>query len=382
MKLITITQSELQKAFFSESSNINSLKKALHEAKLNLKITKQNDNFILEVDSRTMKKTQSLLNNLDLNYDLKEPRKPRKIKENNNQTIEGIVQEKKRTGKTNLGSLVYAIKIRDKQDREIMIFHSTNDSLAMNYVKRGKYIIAEGIYNSKGTFFEASKILITPNYNESKLKEEESDAIVDLKMRINDQENDLLQAQKDNDKERSDQIKQDLTDDKEKLKDMKDAEKQSESVLKESIVDSNELFDEMKKTFYKYFPNSYIDGGFKNNLYPSIVMRIALGKDKTEFLNGIIQNDPIFTSILVDGMNDNGVIGEKITLDGGGLGVSVKSSVPHLAYETVKIPLRKTTGSPDRILSTLDRAFGNLAKAVSQNADNLGVNFDVNRKIK
>jgi hypothetical protein len=167
------------------------------------------------------------------------------------------------------------------------------------------------------------------------------------------------------------------------LKSELSAEKFIEKTLKEQITDANVLSEKIEDVFYKHFPKSFIISEFKSNIYPSIWIQIALGAGKSEFNNGIINNDPIYTTISIDGMEKDGSINRPLKMESSmKFGVMIKSEDPMYVFQTIKVPFRKTTGTPEKILVALDRAFSRLYDAVKANADKVkDAPFDVRRKL-
>ncbi len=67
---------------------------------------------------------------------------------------------------------------------------------------------------------------------------------------------------------------------------------------KTNAVDfASKIEDEIKKIF----PKSYVQVDFSNRLGTSIIISFALGKDKSEWAHGIIQNDPARMNLFIYG---------------------------------------------------------------------------------
>src|SRR5512147_1857403 len=77
---------------------------------------------------------------------------------------------------------------------------------------------------------------------------------------------------------------------------------------RESIEDNAvELAEEIQKEIQKIFPKSGVSVKFTSNLIPSISIMFTLGKDKTEYTNGIINNDPAFIKMNVYGQEKKNI---------------------------------------------------------------------------
>lgn len=147
-------------------------------------------------------------------------------------------------------------------------------------------------------------------------------------------------------------------------------------------MNANDLYERIKESFYRYFPNSYIGGGFSTHLGTSIHVWITLGKDKSEYSNGIIQNDPMHANFFIYGMDREGNLSDTLEAESShGMGVMIPSSNPMYVYDTVKVPFRKTKGNADRILKAFDVGFSRLYDTVKEHKNVIQVPFDINRKL-
>jgi hypothetical protein len=142
-----------------------------------------------------------------------------------------------------------------------------------------------------------------------------------------------------------------------------------ERCIRESVEGAQVLAELIRKSFRKYFPKSYIEVDYRTSLSPHITARIALGKDKSEFSNGIIQNDPMFSVFMIEFEGTSALMGDgtlKVErLQGRGL--------LDADFAPIKVPFNKTTGDRNRIMTAFDRYFSRLKDAVKANSDNLKV---------
>jgi hypothetical protein len=110
-----------------------------------------------------------------------------------------------------------------------------------------------------------------------------------------------------------------------------------------------DLVTEIESTIKKICPDSYLSVKFSNSLYPNITIVFAMGKDKTEWSNGIIHNDPCHTILSVDGMSKDGEFKDTLTTErilGGGVYDS--------EYGSHKIPFRKKTVKSEQYQKIID----------------------------
>lgn len=156
----------------------------------------------------------------------------------------------------------------------------------------------------------------------------------------------------------------------------------------EGVEDNmNDLSNEFIKVFQKHFRKSYIGSKFTTNLSSGIMIRITLGENKSEYNNGIVQNDPMFTHFSVYPVNRSAVdkdgiySGDLVMERFQGAGLRVISSNPMFAYETVKVQFRKTTGDTKKLLKAFENHIIKLKEAVKNNTERLDLPFDPKTKI-
>lgn len=137
----------------------------------------------------------------------------------------------------------------------------------------------------------------------------------------------------------------------------------------------DEFIKETEVAIRKSFPKSYVNIRASTNLGSSITLRFALGKDKSEWTNGIIENDPLY-HIMHIGWNsfaDNNFTKDKIPLDmnvGGSLKVNPEEG-SYMAFGKIKIGFRKKTASPDKIVKAIEDYFKKAKKVLMDNKNNL-----------
>lgn len=137
--------------------------------------------------------------------------------------------------------------------------------------------------------------------------------------------------------------------------------------------DGEKLASEIKQGITKIFPDSYVNVGFSANISPCVKIQFALGKDKSEWANGIFQNDPAKSAIFIHGFNRDGSV-KNLNMDGSYAGsFHVKSKNPHYAFDVVKVPCRfpKSTVTPEQALKLTVGWFEKLKKSLQANRDNL-----------
>jgi hypothetical protein len=141
----------------------------------------------------------------------------------------------------------------------------------------------------------------------------------------------------------------------------------------EVSISPEDMAEQAKEVFKKVFPHSFINASVGKLGEPSVLLKIALGTDKSEFSNGIIQNDPMHTVIMIDGWNRDGSTRDKFTVENNSnSGLTVKASPENkmYAFERIKI-WRKFSGDKAKVLSGLEKYFVKVKEAIKENLDRL-----------
>jgi hypothetical protein len=149
----------------------------------------------------------------------------------------------------------------------------------------------------------------------------------------------------------------------------------NESLNEASSMTVDEFVKKLEATIKKIFPKSYIQIYASKNLGASITFRFALGKDKSEWVNGIIQNDPLFHTWMIgwNSFTEGHFIKDKIEADmsvGGTLKIKPEEG-SYMAFGRVKIGWRKKTDTPDKIIKHFDNYFKKVKQTLKSNKDNL-----------
>lgn len=137
------------------------------------------------------------------------------------------------------------------------------------------------------------------------------------------------------------------------------------SKFKESqITSANQLAEEIQKEIEKIFPNCYVKATWGGNLYSSISVKFMLGKDKSEWSNGIFNNDIAnirFTIDLKGGREiprDGNIDNQILQMEASSSSFTVNPPEgSYLVYGRVKIPFRKPTGDAQKIIDYTKKYF-------------------------
>lgn len=149
-----------------------------------------------------------------------------------------------------------------------------------------------------------------------------------------------------------------------------------QQILREEISNVHDFVSKLEAAIRKVFPKSYVEVRASSNLGKSIGVRFALGKDKSEWVNGIIQNDPLFSSWMVgwQSFDDEGNwTKDKIEaeLSTGGTLKIIPEPGSHMAFSSAKIGWRKKTAPPDKIIQHFANYFKKAKKVLKDNKDKI-----------
>lgn len=157
--------------------------------------------------------------------------------------------------------------------------------------------------------------------------------------------------------------------------------KRYKSIFKEDInTNANELAEKIQEEIQKIFPKSFVSAKFTSNIYPNITVIFTLGKDKSEWNNGIQRNDPAYHAFMIGGksrygISNEGEIKESLVceeIQGSTWGFYIKSKEgSYNAMDRFKLPFRKVTSTPDKIIEVLKKYFLLLKTELKKNKDNM-----------
>lgn len=132
----------------------------------------------------------------------------------------------------------------------------------------------------------------------------------------------------------------------------------------EATSQASQLADEIEKALKKEFPKSYVSAQFDTHLVPDITVRIILGKDKSEWSNGIWQNDRLAHTSIIDGFDKDGNIkGDKlgVRLVSGG-SWTIDEAPQYMAFGRLKIGWRDGKVAPNKVV----KKYTDFAKKAKQ----------------
>lgn len=151
----------------------------------------------------------------------------------------------------------------------------------------------------------------------------------------------------------------------------------------------NEFRNKLVEIYYSKFPNSLCSVRLYKVLGRSIVIDCFLANDKSELSGGYWQNDMFKISFWIHNMpNDfevDDVLPNVMTMTNDSSQILIVPENSYLAYDSVKVPFRKTVGNADKLISAFKKYVNRLYDTVNQQITegNIHNNFEniVNAKI-
>lgn len=132
----------------------------------------------------------------------------------------------------------------------------------------------------------------------------------------------------------------------------------------------NEFRDEIIEIYHNKFPDSLCSVKLVKMLGRAITIDCFLVKDKSELSGGYWQNDMFKISFWIHNMpNDfevDDVLPDVMTLTNDSSQILIVSENSYLAYDSVKVPFRKTVGNADKLISAFKKYVDRLYDIVNQ----------------
>ena len=152
-----------------------------------------------------------------------------------------------------------------------------------------------------------------------------------------------------------------------------------EQTFKEYLKEGKVSFDspedmatQIEKMIKGYFPKSFANVKAVSNLGKSINITSALGSGKSEWANGIFQNDPAITSIMIHRpSNDENFMDEKMQAEGLQTSLTISPTKQYMAYGSLKTGWRKKSGNPEVIFKHVENHFKKLKSTIKDNLDKM-----------
>ena len=133
------------------------------------------------------------------------------------------------------------------------------------------------------------------------------------------------------------------------------------------MTDAEKLIPQISKIISDNFPNSSKLVRFNTRFLNSVEIDFVLGTKK-EWANGIIQNAPLsFHAFIYNFDNEGNAIKDKYSFEPAYCRLTIKSTNPMYAYQSIKIPTRKGKGDEKQLINSINKFFKNMKKIVVDN---------------
>lgn len=141
-----------------------------------------------------------------------------------------------------------------------------------------------------------------------------------------------------------------------------------------NMEEVNEFLRDMENIVKKIFPKSAVHADFQSNLGESIHLDWTLGNGKSEYPNGIVQNDPARTAFRIwEPLDSNGNLKEILVLElivGGSVYINPPQG-SYLAMDRHKVSFRKSKGDKAKILKAVEKYFKKLHGEIKNIQDDI-----------
>ena len=152
-------------------------------------------------------------------------------------------------------------------------------------------------------------------------------------------------------------------------------EQEKYKIFEADMMSVDEFVSKLESEIKKVFPNSFIRAYASTSLGASIHLTFALGNGKSEWPNGIIQNDVLHHSFMIgwNSFTEGHFIKDKIEADlsvGGSLKVEPEKG-SYMAFGRVKTGWRKKTDTPEKIITYIGNYFKKVKQVLKNNKDRI-----------
>lgn len=260
------------------------------------------------------------------------------------------------------------------------------DGKTMDTEYPGKLGSAKDYYMGK-LFQNAMKIMNKPKVAKVELREVVSEA--DSKKTKLDFLRSRLASESGNDKKETEKEIEELEKDevdKDNINETKDytmdmcsedihddeAKKKRSEELKTKFAEPLKYAKELETELQSIFPDSLVHMGYSTlGGGLSVNYELLMGKDKSEWANGISHNDPVQYVLWLHDLGDNdGKLVNNIEVTANQNSVLAKPTDKYSAYSRIKLPFRKKSGSPEQIKKYIIDLYKKVKDTLKQNIDN------------
>ena len=136
-------------------------------------------------------------------------------------------------------------------------------------------------------------------------------------------------------------------------------------------MNTKKFCEKATKLYLNHFPKSAVKAYWSGNLYANVSIHCKLAASKNEVAHGIWENDILNVSFCVDldgkrelPKGSRETLPDKVCLTAWHRSYLTKPENPYHVYGSKKLPFRKITGTPEKILTALDKVFSGLKESL------------------
>lgn len=131
-----------------------------------------------------------------------------------------------------------------------------------------------------------------------------------------------------------------------------------------------EFAKQIEDKIKKIFPKSLVQVSVQKSLgSPSILIQFALGKDRSEWANGIMMNDPLHHQIWIHDYEKSLPDKLKTDLSVGGNIILKENDESGFRSKSIKIGFRSAKGTPEKILRSIENYFKKAKSVIKEYKD-------------
>ena len=135
-------------------------------------------------------------------------------------------------------------------------------------------------------------------------------------------------------------------------------------------TDGDKLADELEQALKKELPKFGVSAKFSSNMHPTITIYITYGKDKSEYTNGIWQNDRLAHVSTISGFDREGNINSDKLQAKALKSIIITDDAPDgLAFGSIKSGWRNFKADPKKIVSKYVDYAKKIKKITADNMD-------------
>jgi len=140
----------------------------------------------------------------------------------------------------------------------------------------------------------------------------------------------------------------------------------SEAGPQHEFSDANDFATKLGNEIKSLFPKSKVISKVQNILGDVIYVYFTLGADKDEYQNGIDMNDPALHKLIINGVDKDGKLSEKLELR-----IAQGGRIYDKDHTSIKTGFTNKKGTPSQIFNHIVSGFKKTKDVLKQNIDKI-----------